>query len=143
MAINRQEVLKKWQTNGTADQGFVVAPGSGATITIWDSGDPQGSATASRTGKDKNAGARFKRLIMTSTASADSGASGVVFQASFDDGANWDTIVSYTDTAAGAPNIHYVSVAAPRLRVRYTNSASVLTTWRGTLMGDEYERASQ
>lgn len=131
---NRPETLARWITGGTVAQGYVVAPGSAATITIWDSGsnDPSGSK-----------GARWKRLIMTNTASADSGASGVVFQVSSDNGTNWDTIVSYTDTAAGAPNIHYVSVSAPRLRVRYTNSAAVLTAWRGHLIGDEYERASQ
>jgi hypothetical protein len=136
----RQEILARWTTAGTAAQGFIPAPGSGATITIWDSG---ANENQSRTAGNNVKGYRWKRLIMSSTASADSAASGVVFQYSVDNGANWDTIVSYTDTAAGAPNIHYVSVSFPRIRVQYTNSASVLTTWRGTLVGDEYERASQ
>ena len=130
----RQELLKRWTLTGTAAQGYVAAPGSGATITIWDSGnnDPSGSRAV-----------RWKRLIYTNTASADSGANGVSFEASYDNGTNWDVIVQYSDTTAGAPNIRYVSVSAPRLRVRYTNSAAVLTSWRGSLVGDEYERASQ
>ncbi len=131
---NRQELLKRWTLTGTAAQGFVPAPGSGATITIWDSGnnDPSSSRAV-----------RFKRLIYTNSSSADSGASGVVFQESADNGTNWKTIVSYTDTAVGAPNIRYVSISFPRVRVTYTNSAAVLTEWNGSLVGDEYERASQ
>jgi hypothetical protein len=131
---NRAETLARWKTGATSSTGYVTAPGSGATITIWDSGanDPSGTK-----------GHRWKRLVMSSTASADSGANGVSFEISSDNGTNWDVLIQYTDTAAGAPNIHYVSVSAPRIRVRYTNSAAVLTTWRGSLIGDEYERASQ
>ena len=131
---DRQQVLAKWKTGGTAADGYIAAPASGATITIWDSGADLATG---------NRGARFKRLIMTSTASHDSGALGVSFETSSDDGANWDVIATYTDAAAGAPNIHYVSVSAPRVRVQYTNSANVLTTWRGHLAADEYERATQ
>lgn len=141
MAHMRQEVLAKWITGGTAAQGYVVAPGSGATITIWDSGANEHVQTW--TGPQNSKGVRWKRLVMTSTASADSGANGVSFEVSSDNGANWDVLVQYTDTAAGAPNVHYVSVSGLRVRVRYTNSAATLTTWRGSLVGDEYERASQ
>jgi hypothetical protein len=137
----RQEILARWILAGTAAQGYIPAPGSAATITIWDSGSNEGAQQLQ--GASNVKGVRFKRLIMESTTSHDSGASGVVFQSSSDNGTNWDTIVSYTDTAAGAPNIHYVSVSFPRVRVRYTNSANVLTAWRGSLVGDEYERASQ
>lgn len=139
----RQELLAKWITGGTAANGYIVAPTSGQTITIWDSGSNE---LPSRVGSSANnsRGTRWKRLIMSSTASHDSGTNGVSFEMSFDNGTNWDVIVTYTDTAAGAPNIHYVSVpGAPRLRVRYTNSANTLTTWRGSLVGDEYERATQ
>jgi len=130
----RQETLAAWKTGGTAADGYVVAPGSGATITLWDSGN-----------NDK-AGAkavRWKRLIYASTSSADSGASGVSFEFSNTNGSTWDVLVTYTDTALGAPNIHYVSISFRRVRVRYTNSAAVLTVWNGSLVGDEYERASQ
>lgn len=131
---NRQELLKRWTLTGTAAQGFVVAPGSGATITIWDSGanDPSGTRAV-----------RWKRLVYTNTASADSGASGVSFEISSDNGTNWDVLVTYSDTAAGAPNVRYVSIAHARVRLRYTNSAAVLTSWRGSLVGDEYERSTQ
>lgn len=137
----RQETLARWTFTGTAAQGYIPAPGSGATITIFDSGsreNTQPGATANYT-----AGRRWKRVIMSSTSSHDSAANGVSFEVSYDNGANWDVLVQYSDTAVGAPNVHYVSMAAPRWRVRYTNSANVLTAWRGDLIGDEYERASQ
>lgn len=140
--MNRQQVLAKWITGGTAGDGYIAAPGSAATITIWDSGDPQGSATASRPGKDKDAGARFKRLIFNLFSSHASGTNGLSFEESSDDGANWDVLVQYTQTAATYEK-RYVSVSAPRVRVRYTNSANVLTAWRGTLLADAYERATQ
>ena len=136
----RQELLASW-VGLTAVDGSVAAPGNAATITIFDSGSREG--TQQLAGQRFNKGVRWKRIITSSVASADSGASGVSFQASFDNGTNWDVIVTYTDTAAGAPNIHYVSVAFPRWRMRYTNSAAVLTSWRGSIVGDEYERASQ
>ena len=126
---DRMQLLAKWNTGMTDADGFVTAPGSAATITIWDSGSTV------------NAGTRYKLLVMTNTPSHDSGASGVSFQVSSDNGLNWDTYITYTDTAAGSPNVHWVALAAPRMRVRYTNSANVLTTWRGNLMADEYERA--
>jgi hypothetical protein len=138
---NRQEQLARWITGGTAANGYVAAPASAATITIYDSGSNEAQQQLQVTTGSK--GTRFKRVIMSSTSSHDSGASGVSFQASFDNGANWDVVVTYTDTAAGAPNIHYVSVAFPRWRIRYTNSANTLTAWRGCVVGDEYERASQ
>lgn len=133
-ADNRPELLKRWITGGTAAQGYVVAPGSGATITIWDSGSNDPSGTR---------GVRYKRLVYTNTASHDSGASGVSFEVSSDNGTNWDVLVTYSDTAVGAPNVRYVSIAHPRVRLRYTNSANVLTTWRGSLVADEYERSTQ
>lgn len=137
----RQQILARWKTGGTAANGYIVAPGSGATITLWDSGADEAAQQLQVTSGTK--GIRLKRLIYTSTSSADSGASGVSFEQSSNNGSTWNVIVTYTDTAAGAPNIHYVSISFPRVRVRYTNSASVLTTWDGQIVGDEYERASQ
>lgn len=134
-----QIILARW-TGLTSVNGSVAAPGNGSTITIFDSG----TTVAGQQYSSMDAiGVNWKRVIMTSVSSHDSGASGVVFQASFDDGTNWDTIVSYTDTAAGAPNIHYVALSVPRWRVRYTNSANVLTSWRGNLVGDEFDRSTQ
>ena len=129
MALSQQEYLARWITGGTAAQGYVAAPGSGATITIWDSGSGV-------------TGVKFKRLIWNGISSHDSGASGLSFEHSFDDGTNWDVLVAYTNTASTVYQ-RFVAVSAPRVRVRYTNSANVLTTWRGCLIGDTYDRATQ
>lgn len=131
---NRQQVLAKWTTAGTAVQGFIAAPGSGATITLYDSGADGSTST--------NAGARFKRLIVNVISSAASAASGLQFDESHDNGTNWDNLVSYSVSATTYTK-SIVSVSAPRVRVRYVNSAAVLTTWRGAVIGDEFERASQ
>lgn len=139
-ADNRQEILARWTLTGTAAQGYIAAPGSGATITIFDSGSRENTATQQQAIYSK--GVRWKRVCMSSYASHDSGANGVTFEASFDNGTNWRTMYSYTDTTAGAPNIHWVATPWPRWRVRYVNSANVLTAWEGSLMGDEYERGT-
>lgn len=130
---DRQQILAKWTTAGTAAQGFIAAPGNGSTITIWDS---------NAGGKSPNGGARFKRLILDNFSSHASAANGVSFEESSDDGANWEVLIQYTQTAAGYDK-RYVSVSAPRVRLQYINSAAVLTAWRGCLIGDEYERATQ
>lgn len=125
--MHPQIVLARWITGGALP--YIVAPGSAATITIWDSG--AGSIL----------GANWKLLIWNGIASADSGSSGLSFEESFDDGTNWDVIVAYTNSASTVYQ-RFVEVAAPRIRVRYTNSAAVLTVWRGCLIGDERERAN-
>jgi hypothetical protein len=130
-ADNRRELKAKWVTGGTAIQGMVVAPGSGATITLWDSGGASVGASQ---------GTRYKRVIVNVFASAASAASGLSFQESHDDGTNWDELVAFSILATTYTK-NTVAMSAPRLRVRYTNSASVLTTWRGGVIVDEYDNA--
>jgi hypothetical protein len=110
----------------------VAAPGSAATITLWS------SVTA---GLPATTGARFKRIIVNVIASSASAASGLQFDESVD-GSNWDNLISYS-VSANTYTKSYVSMAAPFLRVRYVNSANVLTTWRMAVLGDQTERASQ
>lgn len=128
---DRQQVLSRWFTGCAAP--YIVAPGSGATITLYDSGSSEPAGAR---------GARMKRVIAAIYASHASAASGLSFEVSYDNGTNWDVWVQYSISATTL-TVNYVSMAAPRWRIRYTNSASVLTAWRGANIGDEYERASQ
>ena len=133
MGLNAQENLLASSYGSAA----VAAPGSGATITLWDS-----TANSSGSKFMSPYGVRYKRLVVTIYSSHVSAASGLQFDESTDGGANWRNIVSYT-VAATTPTINYVSVGNHNIRVRYVNSANVLTTWEMSVVGDEYERASQ
>lgn len=130
---NRREKKAHWITGGTAALGYIVAPGSGATITLWDS-NADGTA--------KSIGFRYKRVIVNVYSSHASAASGLSFQESHDDGTNWDELVAYTVSATTYTK-SLVGMSAPRIRVRYTNSANVLTSWRGAVIVDEYDNATQ
>lgn len=136
MTHNRREQLAKWITGGTAASGYVAAPGSGATIVLWDSGSNE-----TVTGSHFSRGMRWRRIIVNVIASAASAANGLSIEESNDDGANWDVLVQFSISAA-AYTKNNVAVSAPRVRVRYTNSANVLTTWRGSVIGDEYDNSS-
>jgi hypothetical protein len=126
----RRERKATWITGGTAAQGVVVAPGSGATITLWDSG------------ASTKQGERYKRAIVSVYSSHASGTLGLSFQESWDDGTNWDELTSYTISATTYTK-NVVAMSAPRIRVRYTNSANVLTSFRGGCIVDEYDNSSQ
>jgi len=125
MTDDGQQLL--YRTVSTAD-----APGSGATTTLWASNTNGGSAEQ---------GARYKRLIINVYSSHASAASGLQIDES-EDGTSWDNLVSYSVSATTYTK-NYVSVGAPFLRVRYVNSANVITTWRIGILGDQNERASQ
>ncbi len=128
----RRERKARWKTGGVAADGYVVAPGSGAAITLWDSAPTVKQAD----------GERYKRVIVSVFSSHASAASGLSFQETWDDGTNWDELVAYTVSAATYTK-EVVAMSAPRVRVRYTNSASVLTAFRGGVIVDEYDNASQ
>jgi hypothetical protein len=112
--------------------GAVAAPVSGATITLWSSIGNVTQATQ---------GARYKRIIASIYSSHASAANGLSFQESVD-ATNWREVIAYSISAATYTK-SYVSMSAPFLRVRYTNSASTLTTWEMSVLGDQDERASQ
>lgn len=126
MSQGNQERLAWWYTGGTGARGDIVAPGSGSTVTLWDSGNYTGG--------------KYKLLIVSIYSSHASAANGLQFDESWDEGANWDNIVSYT-VAATTFTKNMIVVSAPRVRARYVNSANVLTAWRGGIMGDVYDRA--
>lgn len=97
-----------------------AAPGSGATITLFDT-----------LGKGL---LRDRKAVVNIRTSHISAASGLEFQATWDNGLTWNDIVAYTVPAltAGVPfSIYEVPLAYPRARCIYTNSANVLTTWQG------------
>lgn len=105
-----------------------TAPGSGATVTLLSlTGNPATTA---------------KRIILTLRSSHISAASGLAFESLLDGGGttyrNW---TSYTHPAATAsdPDTTYL-IAVPQgataIKIEYTNSASVLTSWEGSLAVD-------
>lgn len=109
----------------------IAAPGSGSTITLWSSAGNYPSATL---------GARYKRVIVGVYSSAASAGSGLQFDFSVDN-TNWRNYVSFS-VSATTFTMNYVAAAAPFVRVRYVNSASVLTTWEMWVIGDQSERSN-
>ena len=118
-----------------ANSGEQSPPGSGATITIYDS-------TAGQNGLQGNPLIPFTRLVLTVKSSADGGASGVTCEGSNDNGLHWETMVtagSYL-TASGLMTFDF-AVNMPQARIKYVNSAAVLTTWEMSLQGVIGDRA--
>ena len=127
MNEDQQELLATSVGNGA-----VAAPGSGSTITLWSSAGNIASATM---------GSRWKRLLINIKASAASAANGLQIDESVDN-SNWDNLVSFT-IAANPYTKNVILVCAPFVRVRYVNSAAVLTTWIMSVLGDQSDRAAQ
>jgi hypothetical protein len=118
-------------------EGYIAAPGSGATITLWQSAP---TPSNDRRSIGPNRGRRFKRLVVNIYSSHASAVNGLAFQESQDE-TNWRDVVTYT-IAATTYTKNYVAVSAPFVRVVYTNSAAVLTAWEMSVLGDAYERAA-
>lgn len=126
MDIDGQTLLIKGLT------GDSTQPGSGATVTLW---------TSDVNGFTYRDGARWKRAIVNIYSSHVSATNGLQFDESHD-GINWHNIVSYTISATTYTK-NYVLIGAPYWRVRYVNSANVLSTWEMSVLGDLNERATQ
>lgn len=127
--VNRPVQIARGVLTPAAGSGEQSPPGSGATIVIYDS-------TATNNGLQGNTLIPFTRLMLTIDSSADSAASGVICEGSDDNGAHWRTMQtagSYT-TASGMSLFDF-AVTMPQARIRYTNSAAVLTTWEMSLIG--------
>jgi hypothetical protein len=77
----------------------------------------------------------FARYQLNVESSHDSGVNGVVFSESQDDGANFDSISTQTYSAANGLTSYDVLSRGGHPKITYTNSASVLTSWRYTLLG--------
>jgi hypothetical protein len=128
-----QLCVARGKLSTSTGDGFIAAPGSAATITLFDSGADNSVSTV---------GAAVKRVIVNIYASAASAASGLTFDETHDNGTNWRNVVSYT-VAANTYTKSYVSMSAPRIRVTYTNTAAVLTAWEMGVLIDGKERATQ
>jgi len=116
------------------------APASGATLTVYD------STTSAGTGTGRGArghGARAKMIVFSIYSSHVSDATtGYTVDESWDGGANWDNLQTTASIAATTYTKIYTKVSAPDFRVQYKNSANTLTTFRGGLMLDQYERGN-
>lgn len=123
-------LLRRGVTTVTAGSGEQAKPGSGATITLWDTDD--NNATASR-------GARYKRYGVTIYSSHLSAAAGLKFQRYI--GGNWRTVYEVA-IAATTVTETYVAMLGSRHRITYENAANVLTTWECEVFGDTQERAA-
>jgi hypothetical protein len=99
--------------------GAQSPPGSGATITIFDT-------SLVSTWKD---GFPFQRVQLNVYSSHDSGASGVVFTSSFDRGTNFRAQSANTYTNAGGATTYDYLMKGGQVKIQYTNSANVLTAW--------------
>lgn len=133
--VNRPIQIARGVLSPAAGSGEQSPPGSGATIIIFDS-------TANANGKQFNTGIPFSRLALTIVSSADSAANGVIVEGSEDNGATWDAMATASQylTASGLVAFD-IFVTAPQVRIRYINSAAVLTTWKMSLVGVIGDRA--
>ncbi len=113
------------------------APGSAATITIFDTTTAAGAAGA------RGRGARWKMIIFSIfTSHISDGTTGYTVDESWDGGTNWDNLQTTATIAATTYTKVYTKVSAPDFRCRYKNSASVITTFRGGLVADPRERSN-
>ena len=114
------------------------APGNGATITLQTIMDP--AATSVTSGVQP--ASWYTWLVLALVASHDSGASGVSVEVSYDAGVTWRVMGTSSYVAANGwwKFKQHITVGGV-MRLRYTNSANVLTTFTGCvyLSNEEYE----
>lgn len=130
--LNRPVVIVRGKFTIQAGDGEIAPPGSAATITLWDQVLDSPITSLPGTQRKMNP---FSRYVLNIFSSHDSGASGVVFSESQDDGTNYDTISSQTYLNANGLTSYDVLSRGGHPKITYTNSASVLTAWRFTLLG--------
>lgn len=132
---NRPVQIARGVLSPAAGSGEQSPPGSGATITIYDS-------TANTNNLQFNPHVPWSRIVLAVNSSHDGAANGVIFEGSEDNGANWDDMVAKQSYATASGLVSYDAlVTAPQVRVRYINSANVLTRWRMSLMGITGDRS--
>lgn len=85
---------------------------------------------------------RWKMFILNIRSSADSAASGIEVSESDNNGTNWDTVYvrSYVAASDNRLKVYISLIGAPEIRIRFINSAAVLTTFRWSLLADVRER---
>jgi len=123
------QVLAKMALSPASGSSTVGPPGSSATITLFDSTTAGALAARSR-------GLVFEKVILNLLSSHASATDGVIFEVSTDRGANWESLITYTNTPGGTLFQRHVVIGASDFRIRYTNSANALTAWRGSLIGE-------
>lgn len=125
MSVEDRVLIKRGNLAGT--EGTQAAPGSGATITIFDSTTmvPQWAPY----------GLPFQRLDFSVISSANSAADGVKHYSSLDRGSNFDLIDDDTYATADGQTTYRYLLHGGHARITYENSASVLTVWRYELWG--------
>jgi hypothetical protein len=109
------------------------APGSGGTVTIFD--------TTTMSPKSQDHGLEYKMILFAITSSAASAANGITIDESWDKGQTWDNLMQQAALANTYTKV-FAKVSAPDVRVRYANSAAVLTTFRGGMIADSRERGN-
>lgn len=126
---NRPVTIRVGKLTVAAGGPEQAPPGSGATITIYESVlDWNGRG-------DQAPGLPFSRLVFTMISSHDSAANGVVFADALD-GVNYSTVSSQTYlTANGETTYDFLVRSGSNVKITYQNSANVLTTWRYRLLG--------
>jgi len=122
--------LARCATAAVAGTGIQAAPGSSATITAWSSENNNDSA---------GRGNRYKRLAVGAYSSHVSATDGLKFEEKIN--STWRTLVTYT-LAATTYTKYYIATSAPAVRVRYVNSANVLTEFDLVVLGDTEERTA-
>ena len=128
-AVNRPIWIARGVLVPAAGSGEQAPPGSGATITIFDS-------TANANALQFNTPVPFSRLVLHIDADANSAASGVIIEGSTNNGATWTTMqAAQTYLTASGPTDYDILVTMPQVRLRYTNTAAVLTRWNMSLEG--------
>lgn len=134
MIVNRPVTIARGKLVILPGDGEIAAPGSGATITLYDQILDYPIAHVALSGVQIPQ-CPFSRLQLTVLSSADSAANGIVFAESQDDGVNFDTASTQTYlTASGLMTFDY-ACRGGHPRITYQNSAAVLTSWRFTLTG--------
>ena len=133
--VNREILIARGVLAPAAGSGEQAAPGSAATITIYDS-------TVNSNGLQFSTPLPFSRLVLTILSSNDSGAQGVVVNGSDDNGLHWDLVqIGQSYLAANGLTTFDILVVTPQVQIKYTNSANVLTSWRMSLTGVLGDRA--
>ena len=128
-ATNRPIWIARGVLVPASGSGEQAPPGSGATITIFDS-------TANANALQFNTPLPFSRLVLHIDSSHDSGAAGVIIEGSTNNGSTWTNMQpAQTYTTAAGPVDYDILVTMPQVRLRYTNSAAVLTRWNMSLEG--------
>lgn len=120
-------VIRRGVLTPASGAGEQAAPGSGATITIWDT-------SLNANALSPKVGVPFSRVVLAIISSADSAANGVKFYLS-QDGINFQLDDQDAYLTADGETTYDFLMRAPHARITYENSASALTTWQMSLIG--------